>query len=765
MTLNSNILIVDDDRNIQKTLKDILKTKEYILFQAFTGKEALEIFNRENISLVITDLKLPDKSGLEVLQSIKEISPDTEFIILTGYASQKTAIQAINKGAFAYFEKPYDINQLLLSIQQVFEKQQTKFLLSESQAKYKNLFENATVAMFRTTLNGLKFLEFNYAFCELFGLSREELIKRKPISLWVNVDSSRQLQRDVFKNGFGENLRLDVRKGDKEVRYCLATFKLYKEEKYIEGSIVDITEQIQLEKTLHESEERFSLAFKTSPYAIAINRLSDRKIIDINDAFTRFLGFTREEVINKTSLKLNLWVNPKDHEQVFSDLEKNNEIVAREYFFRKKNGEIFTGLFSADASMILNGERHLLASIIDITSWKTAEKAIRDSESNFKWLYEKAPIPYHILSPGGRIQDVNQRWCDVLGYSKEEALGKEIFDFIAKDEREAAKNSFAKKKSSDHKFIEGSERKYLTKKGEIRTFKTYDFLVFNSIGKITSIQTTIEDITDRKNAEIEILRNLDRMRSIINILQYSAGGEQEFLDLALSEAIKLTQSKIGYIYLYNEDRQQFTLYSWSDDVMDKSKRAEKQTIYDLENTGLWGEVVRQRKNIIVNDFQNAKPLINSYPEGHSHLKNFLTVPIFNDGKIEAVIGVANKIADYDETDVLQLSLLMDSVWKVIDRWKAINALQSSEAKLRNLINATEDIVILKDKDFKHVMVNKAAQKYFGKTETEILGATDFDLMPENAAKLCRESDQLALEKKNIIISIEQIGNKFFAEPE
>ncbi|BBB48642.1 PAS domain S-box protein [Pelolinea submarina] len=761
MTLKSKILIIDDDRNLQKTLKDILKMQEYPLFHALTGKDAVEIFGQENIALIISDLNLPDISGLDLIQSLKKISPEIEFIIVTGYASQQTAIQAINSGAFAYFEKPYDINQLLLSIQQALEKQQTKFLLSESQAKYKNLFDNATVAMFRTTLNGLKFLEFNNAFCELFGFSREELIKRKPISLWVNMDSSRQIQKTVYINGFGENLKLDVRRKNKEVRHCLATFKLYKKEKYIEGSIIDITEQVQLEETVQASEKRFSLAFKTSPYAISICRLSDHKIIDVNNAFTRFLGFSRDEVLNSTSKDLNIWVNPKDQEQVFSDLEKNNEITGREYSFRKKSGEIFTGLFSADSSMILNGERHLLASVIDITSWKNAEKAIRDSESNFKWLYENAPVPYHILAPDGRILDVNQRWCNVLGYSKEEALGKEIFDFIFENEREAARNSFANKKTSNKKFIEGSERKYVTKNGKIRIFKTYDFLVFDSKKNISSIQTTIEDITDRKKAENEFQQNLDRMQRIVNILQYSAGNEQDFLDYALDEAIKLTQSKVGYIYFYSEISQEFTLNTWSDEVMAECSITDKQTTYQLENTGLWGEAVRQRKNIIANDFDKPNPFKKGYPEGHAHLKKFLTVPIFNDGKIEAVIGVANKVADYDETDILQLSLLMESVWKVIDRWQAINALQSSEAKLRNLINGTEDIVLLKDKDFKHILVNQAAQDYFGKTEPEILGKTDFDLMSSDAAKICHKSDLQAINNNNLEINIEKIGDRYF----
>jgi PAS domain-containing protein len=71
---------------------------------------------------------------------------------------------------------------------------------------------------------------------------------------------------------------------------------------------------------------------------------------------------------------------------------------------------------------------------------------------------------------------------------------------------------------------------------------------------------------------------------------------------------------------------------------------------------------------------------------------------------------------------------MDSVWKIVDRRITLSAFRDSETKLRSLIDATQDIVLLKDKDFKHVMVNQAAQQFFHRTEKEIIGKTDFDLL-------------------------------------
>jgi signal transduction histidine kinase/DNA-binding NarL/FixJ family response regulator len=177
-------------------------------------------------------------------------------------------------------------------------------------------------------------------------------------------------------------------------------------------------------------------------------------------------------------------------------------------------------------------------------------------------------------------------------------------------------------------------------------------------------------IEARKLAEDEIGFNLKRLKILVDILQYQSGTIQEYLDYALSKAIELTESKIGYIYYYNEKKEEFILNSWSQDVMKKCTIAEQQTIYELSKTGVWGEAVRQRKPILINDFQASHPLKKGYPDGHMPLFKYLTIPVFNNHEIVGVVAVANKETDYTETDTLQLSLLMDVVWEVAERKKA-----------------------------------------------------------------------------------------------
>ena len=106
MNAKHTILIVDDDPKVRKTLSDILGVRGYVPIAAATGKAALGRIEEEMPAVALIDLRLEDISGLEVMRGIKECSPGTECIVLTGYASQASAIEAVNLGAYSYVQKP-----------------------------------------------------------------------------------------------------------------------------------------------------------------------------------------------------------------------------------------------------------------------------------------------------------------------------------------------------------------------------------------------------------------------------------------------------------------------------------------------------------------------------------------------------------------------------------------------------------------------------------------------------------------------------------
>jgi PAS domain S-box-containing protein/putative nucleotidyltransferase with HDIG domain len=197
---------------------------------------------------------------------------------------------------------------------------------------------------------------------------------------------------------------------------------------------------------------------------------------------------------------------------------------------------------------------------------------------------------------------------------------------------------------------------------------------------------------EREHLEQEKRYNERRLTSLIRIANYQASDVTGLLDFAMNEALSLTRSKVGYIYFYDETDEKFILHSWSKEVMKECAIQKPETVYYLDKTGLWGEVVRQRKAILVNDFQSPHPLKKGYPEGHVILHRFLSVPVFVDERIVAVLGLANKDTDYDLIDVQQMTLLADAAWKIVDRRRIqdelAQSLERTQQALDGVVNAT-----------------------------------------------------------------------------
>ncbi len=119
---SSTIFIVDDDAGFRKTLSDILMVKGYKAIAFDDGKSALAALMVEKPGVALIDLKLDDMSGLDLLRTLKQKRVELECILLTGHATKKAAIEAVNLGAYGFMQKPYDVEHLLLLIQRAFEK-------------------------------------------------------------------------------------------------------------------------------------------------------------------------------------------------------------------------------------------------------------------------------------------------------------------------------------------------------------------------------------------------------------------------------------------------------------------------------------------------------------------------------------------------------------------------------------------------------------------------------------------------------------------
>jgi PAS domain S-box-containing protein len=138
----ANVLVVDDDSNLCKILSDTLELKGFRPKGFTQGKPAIVWAEQERPAVALIDLRLEDLPGLEVMGAIKTASPRTECIVLTGQASVASAIEAINLGAYSYLRKPFDIDQIVVTIQRAVEKHETARAFIDSEKRFQAFMEN-----------------------------------------------------------------------------------------------------------------------------------------------------------------------------------------------------------------------------------------------------------------------------------------------------------------------------------------------------------------------------------------------------------------------------------------------------------------------------------------------------------------------------------------------------------------------------------------------------------------------------------------------
>ncbi|MCX6005113.1 MAG: PAS domain S-box protein [Chloroflexi bacterium] len=322
----------------------------------------------------------------------------------------------------------------------------------------------------------------------------------------------------------------------------------------------------------------------------------------------------------------------------------------------------------------------------DITELKEAESALQTTRDFSQQLIDTSNSMIVGLDLEGNITSFNKAAEQITGYTQEELAGRNWFEVLVPRELypQVWKEFEGLPAGELNKNFENPIR---TKSGEER-YIVWQISEVREQNRITGLVSFGIDITERLQASEQIKINEARLESLLKIARYRATSTQEFLDYALDEAINLTGSKIGYIYHYYEDREEFVLNTWSKGVMKEVTIQEPQTVYQLDKTGIWGEAVRQRKAIIVNDFEAPHPLEKGYPEGHARLHKYLTIPVILSDKIVAVVDVANKDNDYDESDVRQLTLLVDSVWKILQQKESEENLEKSYKTLQKALTET-----------------------------------------------------------------------------
>ncbi|MFL5274876.1 MAG: PAS domain S-box protein [Myxococcales bacterium] len=203
---------------------------------------------------------------------------------------------------------------------------------------------------------------------------------------------------------------------------------------FIIHRVEDVTEVVRLklevkeqraEQALRESEERFRVIFRTSPDWITITRVEDGAYVAVNDGFLKTSGWSEAEVIGRSSLDIDLWVDPAERAALVEKLRADGHAENMEVRLRVKDGRILPSLVSARL-ITLNGESLLLAISRNIGDWKRAQDEIRQSESRLRAFVESDVIGILFGDVDGRVYDCNQELTRIIGRSREDVLAGKV---------------------------------------------------------------------------------------------------------------------------------------------------------------------------------------------------------------------------------------------------------------------------------------------------------------------------------------------------
>ncbi len=255
------------------------------------------------------------------------------------------------------------------------------------------------------------------------------------------------------------------------------------------------------EEAQRESEERFRTLYTKTP-AVLHSIDADGILVAVSDRWLEVFGYERNEVIGRKSIKF-LTAESRQYAETVSLPEFWKTGKARDvaYEFVKKDGKIFDVLLSAVLERDPEGDAvRTLAVLDDITERKRAEEALRESEERYRALYRKTPAMLHSIDAGARLIDVSEHWLEVLGYERNEVIGRSEVEFMTEESRRNAETVVIPE------FMKAGQARdfacqFVKKNGDIVDIELSAVAEYDRDGQFRRSLCILTDVTQRKRAE------------------------------------------------------------------------------------------------------------------------------------------------------------------------------------------------------------------------------------------------------------------------
>lgn len=641
---------------------------------------------------------------------------------------------------------------------EILSREQAQRDLVQAKNRYQTLVDNLPQSIFWKD-NEFRYISVNKTYAQLLRHQTKDVIGKTDHDFFPQqpADKFRDDDRRIMESREAEELVDQITiNGRKRWIHTVKT-PLLDENSEVQGILGifwDITDQKLSHDALRDTQRFNESVMRSTLDVVYIYDVTEETVVYANAHLSELLGYSDAELremgstFHERLLHLDdRWMiadlltrSTTQRDGVVETLElRMRDVVGRWIWFQARYA-----VFKRNSTGRVD---QIIGTLHDITERVTVENALKIAFDRAQRYLDIVETVIVALDRDGRITLINRKGTQVLGREASELVGKNWFQTcLPAEDRNSTAEFFRMFIHGDTEGVEYFENHICAVDGTLRVIAWHNNLLRDEHGVIIGTLSAGEDITERKKAEELVKAEKLRQTMLLTLSQLPGLTVAHAMDYALDTALVLTKSPIGYLYFYNEETKQFTLYSWSDEVMLKCAVVEKQVTCALEHTGLWGEAVRQRKPIIINDYAAQSHWKKGMPEGHVPLTRHMNVPIFEGGDIVAVIGVGNKKELYDETDVRHLQLLMDNVWRIkkrIDMEDEIRLLNENlerkvetrttevrraHEELTRFFTLTLDLLCIADVEGNFVRCNKAWEQVLGYSLDELEGRRFLDFV-------------------------------------
>jgi diguanylate cyclase (GGDEF)-like protein/PAS domain S-box-containing protein/putative nucleotidyltransferase with HDIG domain len=478
----------------------------------------------------------------------------------------------------------------------------------------------------------------------------------------------------------------------------------------------------KLSKKIEYSEALYHSVFDQAPIGIAImskDILFDQakfSSMNINPMFEQILGRTKDD------LKDLKWSQITDPEDLPAEIEKFEQFRAGEinsYFMEKRfikpDGSAVWVNMLVESIYLKNNKQDTsyICLIQDITEQKLIHLEMEQHQKLLQSFVDSSQDLIYLKDQNFRYVIVNKAFCDILGVSIDKIIGEIDCNLLDADTAAITHKTdvAALNQNTTVDTVERIKDIYLDSR---------KFPVVYGKGK-KGVGAYIRDITENYRHQEIINKFSETNRIITECMIKPFIDTKEQLDFALHEAMKLTGSKYGHIYLYDEKTKEFTLHSWTDGVVEENSYPIKKVKFQLDKIGILGESVRQRKPYVINDYEAPNAKKKGYPKGHIQVCRYMSIPIFENNRIVAVVGFGNKEFDYTANDIDVMTVLLNGVWIAIRKKEKEKETERLLERTQSMINNHEAIMFILDPKTGNILeANNSATKFYGFSKHELL---------------------------------------------